>query len=52
MMRHLFEILVKGMKKAEFMEGLQARCQEGVKELKDLWKYVKHLEDQLHKVGS
>jgi hypothetical protein len=34
------------------MEGLQAGRQEGVKELADLWEYVKHLEDQLHKVGS
>jgi hypothetical protein len=51
-MSHLFEFLLKGVRKAGFAEGLQTGHQEVERELEDLQGYVKQLEDQLHKEGN
>jgi hypothetical protein len=36
-MSHPLEFLLRGVRKAEFAEGLQMGCQEVEKELADLW---------------
>jgi hypothetical protein len=51
-MSHLLEVLVRGVKKAGFIDGLRVGRQEAEKELADLREYVKDLEDQLHKEGN
>ena len=51
-MSHPFEVLVRGAKKAGFIDGLWAGHQEAEKELADLREYVKDLEDRLHKEGN